>query len=99
MTRLIDDARLEDALKVMLPWPTSGSDRILVNQGFGTNALSLTMVTKPELRTTIAMMMFVEHGQTMPYSFSLVMRCSILILYLLLSDKFIPGMTAGALKG
>jgi ABC-type glycerol-3-phosphate transport system permease component len=65
--------------------------------------LSITMLTKPELRTLpAAMMMFVGENAAdyaMAAASLVTAMLPILILYLLLSDKFIEGMTAGALKG
>ncbi|MBI4786421.1 MAG: carbohydrate ABC transporter permease [Chloroflexi bacterium] len=65
--------------------------------------LSLTMLTKPELRTLpSAMMMFVGENAAdyaMAAASLVTAMLPILILYLALSDRFIEGMTAGALKG
>lgn len=65
--------------------------------------LALTMVTKPEMRTIqVAMMNFVgEHGSDYAIAAASLVTSMlpVLILYLILSDKFIEGMTAGAVKG
>jgi raffinose/stachyose/melibiose transport system permease protein len=65
--------------------------------------LALTMVTKPEMRTIqVAMMNFVgEHGSDYAIAAASLVTSMVpvLVLYLVLSDKFIEGMTAGALKG
>jgi ABC-type glycerol-3-phosphate transport system permease component len=109
----IEDAALIDGCsdllmfwKVMLPLARPAlSTVILINSLSMWNELllSLTMVTRPEMRTLpAAMMMFVGENAA-DYAMaaaSLVMAMlPILILYLLLSEKFIEGMTAGALKG
>lgn len=65
--------------------------------------LALTMVTQPEMRTIqVAMMNFVgEHGSNYAIAAASLVTAMlpVLILYLVLSDKFIEGMTAGAVKG
>ena len=65
--------------------------------------LAITMVTKPELRTLpAAMMNFVGDIGTnyaMAATSVVVATAPILILYLLLSEKFLQGLTAGAIKG
>lgn len=65
--------------------------------------LAMTMVTDPAKRTLqVAMMNFVgEHGSNyaMAATSLVATMAPVLILYLVLSDKFIEGMTAGALKG
>jgi raffinose/stachyose/melibiose transport system permease protein len=65
--------------------------------------LAVTMVTNPEKRTLpAAMMMFVgEHGSNYAIAAASLVTAMlpVLILYLFLSDKFIKGLTAGALKG
>ena len=65
--------------------------------------LAVTMVTNPARRTLpSAMMMFVgEHGSNFGMAAASLVSAMlpVLILYLLLSDKFIEGLTAGALKG
>ena len=65
--------------------------------------LAITMVTKPTLRTLpAAMMMFAgEHGSDYAIAAASLVSAMlpVLILYLFLSDKFIKGLTAGALKG
>lgn len=65
--------------------------------------IALTMVTKPELRTLpLAMMNFVgEHGSdyAMASASLVVGMLPIIMLYLALSERFVQGMTAGAIKG
>lgn len=65
--------------------------------------LAVTMVTDPTKRTLpAAMMMFVgEHGSDYAIAAASLVSAMlpVLILYLVLSDKFIEGLTAGALKG
>jgi raffinose/stachyose/melibiose transport system permease protein len=65
--------------------------------------LAITMITDPGKRTIqAAMMMFVgEHGSNYAIAAAslVVSMLPILILYLFLSDKFIEGLTAGAVKG
>ncbi len=65
--------------------------------------LSITMVTDPAKRTLpAAMMMFVgEHGANYAIAAASLVSSMlpIFILYLVLSDRFIEGLTAGALKG
>ncbi|HIQ04517.1 MAG TPA: hypothetical protein EYH31_02345 [Anaerolineae bacterium] len=65
--------------------------------------LAITMVTKPNLRTLpSAMMMFVgEHGSDYAIAAASLVTAMVpvLILYLFLSEKFVQGLTAGALKG
>jgi raffinose/stachyose/melibiose transport system permease protein len=109
----IEDAALIDGCsdllmfwKVMLPLARPAlSTVILINSLSFWNELllSLTMVTKPEMRTLpAAMMMFVGENAAdyaMAAASLVVAMLPILILYLLLSEKFIEGMTAGALKG
>lgn len=65
--------------------------------------LSVTMVTDPAMRTLpSAMMMFVgEHGSDYALAATSLVTAMLplLIAYLFLSEKFIEGMTAGAVKG
>jgi raffinose/stachyose/melibiose transport system permease protein len=65
--------------------------------------LAITMVTNPDKRTLpAAMMMFVgEHGSDYAIAAASLVTAMlpVLILYLFLSDKFIEGLTEGALKG
>jgi raffinose/stachyose/melibiose transport system permease protein len=65
--------------------------------------LAITMITNPDLRTLpAAMMMFVgEHGSDYAIAAASLVTAMlpVLILYLFLSDKFIEGLTEGALKG
>ena len=92
--------------KVMLPLARPAVATVILPNSLGfwkVLLISLTMVTRPELRTLpSAMMMFVgEHGSdyAMAASSLVMAMLPILILYLMLSDRFIQGMTAGALKG
>lgn len=109
----IEDAALIDGCSdlrmfwsVMLPMARPAlATVILINSlGFWNELLlSLTMLTKPELRTLpSAMMMFVGENAAdyaMAAASLVTAMLPILILYMLLSEKFIEGMTAGALKG
>jgi raffinose/stachyose/melibiose transport system permease protein len=65
--------------------------------------LAVTRVTKPALRTLpSAMMMFVgEHGSDYAIAAASLVAAMlpILILYLVMSERFIQGLTAGAIKG
>jgi raffinose/stachyose/melibiose transport system permease protein len=65
--------------------------------------IALTMVTKPELRTLpLAMMYFVGDNASdyaMAAASLVVGMLPLLILYLFLAEKFVEGMTAGAIKG
>jgi raffinose/stachyose/melibiose transport system permease protein len=65
--------------------------------------LAVTMNTEPSMRTIqVAMMNFVgEHGSNYAIAAASLVTSMlpVLILYLVLSDRFIEGMTAGALKG
>lgn len=65
--------------------------------------LAMTMVTRPDMRTIqVAMMNFVgEHGSDYAIAAASLVTSMlpVLVLYLVLSDKFIEGMTAGAVKG
>lgn len=65
--------------------------------------LAITLVTDPSKRTLpAAMMMFVgEHGSNYGLAAASLVSAMlpIFILYLLLSEKFIEGLTAGAVKG
>lgn len=65
--------------------------------------LSVTMVTDPAMRTLpSALMMFVgEHGSDYALGATSLVTAMLplLIAYLFLSEKFIEGMTAGAIKG
>lgn len=65
--------------------------------------LAITMVTDPEKRTLpAAMMMFVgEHGSNFGMAAASLVSAMlpVLILYIVLSDRFITGLTAGAVKG
>lgn len=78
---------------------------ILINslQFWNELLLSVTMVTDPKMRTLpSAMMLFVgENGANfgMAAASLVAAMLPILILYLFMADKFIDGLTAGALKG
>lgn len=92
--------------RVMLPLAQPAlATVILVNSVHFWNELLLavTMVTRPELRTLpAAMMMFVgEHGSNFGLAAASLVAAMlpVLILYLALSDRFIEGLTAGAIKG
>ncbi len=65
--------------------------------------LAVTMNTQPEMRTIqVAMMNFVgEHGSNYAIAAASLVTSMlpVLILYIILSDRFIEGMTAGAIKG
>jgi len=65
--------------------------------------LAITMVTKPELRTLpAAMMNFVgEHGSDYAIAAASLVTAAapIFILYVFLSERFVEGLTAGAVKG
>ena len=65
--------------------------------------LAVTMVTNPEMRTLpAAMMLFVGENSAdydMAAASLVTAMLPVLILYLFLADKFIRGLTAGALKG
>lgn len=65
--------------------------------------LAVTMVTAPEMRTLpVAMMNFVgEHGSdyAMAAASLVTSMIPVFLLYLFLSERFVKGLTAGALKG
>jgi raffinose/stachyose/melibiose transport system permease protein len=65
--------------------------------------LAITLVTDPKMRTIqAAMMMFVgEHGSNYAIAAASLVLSMLptLLLYLVMSDKFIEGLTAGAVKG
>jgi len=65
--------------------------------------LAITMITDPKMRTIqSAMMMFVgEHGSNYAIAAASLVLSMLptLLLYLIMSDKFIEGLTAGAVKG
>lgn len=65
--------------------------------------LAITMVTKPALRTLPAAMMNFMGDIGTDYAMAatslVVAMAPILIFYILLSEKFIEGLTAGAIKG
>ena len=111
-TELEDAARIDGCSdlrmfwQVMLPLARPAlATVLLVNSLSFWNELLLssTMVTRPELRTLpSAMMNFVGENAAdyaMAAASLVVAMLPILALYILLSDKFIEGLTAGALKG
>ncbi len=65
--------------------------------------LAVTMITKPDMRTLpAAMMLFVGENSSdyaMAAASLVVAMLPVLIIYLAMSDRFIEGLTAGALKG
>ena len=65
--------------------------------------LAITMITKPDMRTLpAAMMLFVGENSAdyaMAASSLVTAMLPVLVLYLFLSDRFIEGLTAGAVKG
>jgi raffinose/stachyose/melibiose transport system permease protein len=92
--------------KVMLPLTRPAlATVILINSLHFWNELLLavTMVTEPTMRTLpAAMMMFVgEHSADYAIGAASLVTAMlpVLVLYLFLSDRFIEGLTAGALKG
>jgi raffinose/stachyose/melibiose transport system permease protein len=109
---LEDAARIDGAsdlrtfLNVMLPLARPAlATVILINflANWNELLLAITMVTKPSLRTLpAAMMNFLGDLGTdyaMVATSVVVAMVPILILYLLLSERFIEGLTAGAVKG
>jgi raffinose/stachyose/melibiose transport system permease protein len=111
-SELEDAARIDGAgdlgtfWKVMLPIARPAlATVILINflSYWNELLLAITMVTRPSLRTLPAAMMNFMGDLGTDYAMaatSVVMAMlPILILYLLLSEKFIEGLTAGAVKG
>jgi len=93
-------------LQVMLPLARPAiATVILVNSLHFWNELLLavTMVTDPDMRTLpAAMMLFVGENSAdfgMAAASLVTAMLPILLLYLFMADKFIEGLTAGALKG
>jgi ABC-type glycerol-3-phosphate transport system permease component len=78
---------------------------VLVNclQFWNELLLAITMNTKPDMRTLpAAMMLFVGENSAdyaMAASSLVTAMLPVFILYLFLSDRFIEGLTAGAVKG
>ena len=78
---------------------------LLVNSlGFWNELLlSVTIVTNPELRTLPAAMFNFIGENAADYAMAatslVASMLPLLILYLVLSERFIEGMTAGAVKG
>jgi ABC-type glycerol-3-phosphate transport system permease component len=109
----LEDAALIDGCndwhmfwKVMLPLARPAVSTVVLTNSlsfWNELLLSLTMVTQPDMRTLpSAMMMFVGENAAdyaMAATSLVTAMLPVLILYLLLSDKFIEGLTAGALKG
>ncbi len=92
--------------RVMLPLARPAvSTVILVNflNFWNELLLAVTMITRPEVRTLpAAMMLFVGENSSdyaMAAASLVVAMLPVLIIYLALSDRFIEGLTAGALKG
>lgn len=92
--------------KVMLPLARPAlSTVILLNFLYFWNELllALTMVTNPALRTLPSAIYFFvgENGSELGMAASSLVAAMIpvLILYMFLSERFVEGMTAGALKG
>jgi ABC-type glycerol-3-phosphate transport system permease component len=92
--------------QIMLPLarPALATVLLVNSLGFWNELLlALTVVTEPALRTLPAAMMFFVGENAADYAMAatslVTSMLPILLLYLFLSDKFIEGMTAGALKG
>lgn len=109
---LEDAARIDGAddlstfWKVMLPIARPAlATVILINflSYWNELLLAITMVTKPALRTLPAAMMNFMGDIGTDYAMAatslVAAMLPILILYMLLSEKFIEGLTAGAVKG
>jgi raffinose/stachyose/melibiose transport system permease protein len=111
-SELEDAARIDGAddlrmfWRVMLPiaFPAVATIILINFLGYWNELLlAITMVTKPDLRTLpAAMMNFVGDIGTdyaMVATSLVVAMLPILILYIMLSERFIEGLTAGAIKG
>lgn len=92
--------------KVMLPLARPAiATVILINflQFWNELLLAVTMVTNPNMRTLpAAMMLFVGENSAdygMAAASLVAAMLPVLLLYLFMADKFIEGLTAGALKG
>lgn len=97
---------LKTFYRVMLPLARPAvSTVLLVNflNFWNELLLAVTMITRPEMRTLpAAMMLFVGENSSdyaMASASLVVAMLPVLIIYLALSDRFIEGLTAGALKG
>ncbi len=111
-TELEDAARIDGCndfgmfWRVMVPLTRPALATVILINGihfWNELLLAVTMVTEPTKRTLpAAMMMFVgEHGSNYAIAAASLVTAMlpVLILYLFLSDKFIEGLTAGAIKG
>jgi raffinose/stachyose/melibiose transport system permease protein len=111
-TELEDAARIDGCndfgifWRVMLPLTRPAlSTVVLINflAFWNELLLAITMVTTPSMRTLpAAMMMFVgEHAANYAIAAASLVSAMlpVLILYLILSERFIEGLTAGAIKG
>lgn len=92
--------------QVMLPLARPAiATVILINflQFWNELLLAVTMVTDPDMRTLpAAMMLFVGENSAdygMAAASLVTAMLPVLLLYLFMADKFIEGLTAGALKG
>jgi raffinose/stachyose/melibiose transport system permease protein len=97
---------LKTFYRVMLPLARPAvSTVLLVNflNFWNELLLAVTMITRPEMRTLpAAMMLFVGENSSdyaMASASLVVAMLPVLLIYLALSDRFIEGLTAGALKG
>jgi len=99
-----DDLRIFAQVMLPLARPVIATV-ILINflQFWNELLLAITMITNPDMRTLpAAMMLFVGENSAdfgMAAASLVTAMLPVLILYLFLSDKFIDGLTAGALKG
>ncbi len=111
-SELEDAARIDGAddlgtfWRVMLPIARPALATIILFNFLGywnELLLAITMVTRPSLRTLPAAMMHFMGDLGTDYAMAaasvVVAMLPILILYLLLSERFIEGLTAGAVKG
>jgi raffinose/stachyose/melibiose transport system permease protein len=111
-TELEDAARIDGCgdfrtfWQVMLPLARPAvSTVLLINfiNFWNELLLAITMITKPDMRTLpAAMMLFVGENSAnyaMAAASLVTAMLPVLILYIVLSDRFIEGLTAGAIKG
>ena len=111
-TELEDAARIDGChdfrifWQIMLPLARPALATVILinfNHFWNELLLAITMVTDPDKRTLpAAMMMFVgEHGANYAIAAASLVTAllPVLILYLFLSERFIEGLTAGAVKG